>query len=97
MDVGAHQIAERLVHQAVAGQRGFAGKACGDDVQALMAAAAGAGVAGMLRGVIDQFDTFCIQRGEPGADERFDLGERQGAGAAHAGKTLRKGLTVTRA
>ena len=95
MDAGAHEFPERCMHKPMSGQRGFAGKRLGDDMQAVVATAACSRMAGVLVRVIDQFDAYGLKGGETRVDQRLDFGEGQGAVLAHAGKTLRKGLTVT--
>jgi len=91
------------MHQTVAPQPRLPGKGFGDDQQAVVpAAAAGAGVAGagvarMAGRIVDQLNLLRTQRGESLADEPGDAGSiaADECVAAHAGSTLRKGLTVT--
>ncbi len=86
------------MHQTVAPQPRLPGKGFGDDQQAVVpAAAAGAGVARMAGRIVDQLNLLRTQRGESLADEPGDAGSiaADECVAAHAGSTLRKGLTVT--
>lgn len=80
------------MHEAVTPQPRLPGKGCGDDQQAVVPAAApGAGMARMASRIVDQLESLRAQGSESLADEpghAFSV-------AAHAGSTLRKGLTVT--
>ena len=53
-----------------------------------MAAAAVAGMAGVLGAIVYDFEQLGFQRGEPLADDGMEIGGTQ------AGRVLRKGLTV---
>lgn len=69
-----HQLAERLVNHAVAGNGGLAGEARRDDGEAPVRAAAGtrAGVAGVLRALVHQVEFQRLERGEALADALRD-------------------------
>lgn len=82
--------------ETVARQRRFAGEGGGNDAQAVMPAAPGASVSGVEGGFIDDFDRLRRKRSQALAQQRLRLrGCRCVEGDAHAGKALRKGLTVT--
>lgn len=82
-----HQFAQSVVDQPVALQRGFSGKLVRDDQQAVVPASARAGVAGVLGGIVDEFQMKRRKEGEPFPHQRFDV--------AHAGKAFLNGLIVT--
>ena len=55
MDSTTHQFAEGVMDEPVACQRRFSAKTFGDDEQAVVAATACTGVAGVLGRVVNQF------------------------------------------
>ncbi len=87
MDAIWNKVLKCLINDTVPHYRRFAGKMRADDGHRKMAAAAVAGVSGMQRGVVLQFEQHRFQDGQ--ALTNF-VGER-----AQAGSVLRKGLTLT--
>ena len=91
VNTAVHQVAGGVLNQAMAGQAAETGKAGGADDDLEVGAAGRAGVTGMTGGVVDDLQ---LLRQQGGLQPRL----QEGRGVrAHAGKTLRKGLTVTRA
>ena len=74
MDRVLHQLAERLVNQAMAGHGGLADEAGRDDGDAPVRLPAGprAGVAGVLRALVDQVEGERLEGREPLADALLD-------------------------
>lgn len=97
MNPAAQQVAKRGMNQAVTAQPCLPGKSLRHDQQAVMSATvAGAGVTGVFRRIVDQFETDRRQGGESLADDcakvdRFGAGRR----VTHAGNTFLNGLTLT--
>ena len=68
-----HQIAESVIDQPVARDARFAGEGIGDDSDGVVAATAGgAGVAGMCRAIVSDFDTGRLELRQPCADLRLN-------------------------
>ncbi|MNT97330.1 hypothetical protein D3C72_2396330 [compost metagenome] len=87
MNALLHQVAERIVHHPLPLDARLAAETGADDQHIVVAAAFGAGVAGMGRAVVLDVEVFrrqCRQALAHGFDDR-----------AHAGSTLRNGLTLT--
>ena len=83
-----HQFAQSVVDEPVTLQCRFAGEMFRNDQQFVMpAAAARAGVSGMLRRIVDDFQAERGEEGEPFLQQCLDV--------AHAGKAFLNGLTVT--
>lgn len=88
MDAVSHQIACRLINQAMAGNRVFAGKSVGNNGQAVMATLAGTGMASVkVRFVVDG-EGYGIQALQ-------SLAQQLNCFGSHAGSTFLNGLTVT--
>lgn len=90
MDTALHQIADGFMDQAVSGEGIFADKRRRGDGQAEMTAFTCAGMSGMAMRFILDFEMRRCQDGEPLAQQGND-----GGMIAHAGRTFRKGFTVT--
>ena len=88
VDVSAHQVAGRGIDEPVARDRVVAGERGGDDSHLVVAALAGASMAGMAVRIIGDRERFRVQCRQPLA-QQFD-GFR-----AQAGRTFLNGLTVT--
>lgn len=86
MYFAAHQVADRVINQAVAGDRGLAGKHRGDDVQNEVAAIPGTGMAGVTVRLVFDGNRFRLQYGEALA-QQFKR--------THAGSAFLNGLTTT--
>ena len=84
-----HQFAQRVVDEPVTLQRRFSGEVRRNDQQAVVPALARAGVPGMLRGIVDQFELEWGKECESFPQQRFDC--------AHAGKAFLNGLIETSA
>lgn len=84
-----HQFAQGVVDHPVTLQRRFSGKLPRDDQQAVVPAFARTGVASMLCGIVDKFQSLGGQKGESFPQQRFNL--------CHAGKAFLNGLIVTSA
>jgi len=82
-----HQFAQSVVDQPVALQRRFSGELRGDDQQAVVPTPARAGVAGVLGGIVGEFQAERRKEGKLFPHQRFDI--------AHAGKAFLNGLIVT--
>lgn len=82
-----HQFAQCVVDQSVPLQRGFSGELRRNNHQAIVSAPAGAGVAGMLLGFVDKFQS---QRGK-----ECQSFVQQGFDFCHAGNAFLNGLMVT--
>ena len=97
MNPVGQQVAESGMNQAVATQPCLPGKNLRDDQQAVMpAAAADAGVTGVFRRIVDQFETNRRQGGESLANDCAKVGRfGAGRGITHAGSTFLNGLTLT--
>ena len=97
MNFTAHQVAQRIMDQAVAGEGRFSRKGGRYDVQTVMSAAAsGAFVPGMPGRIVDQPDFAGRQGGQPFAQVRFKIAGRAGLRqSVHAGRTFLNGLTLT--
>src|SRR5687767_14503313 len=69
-----HQLAERLIHHAVARDGGLTGEARRDDGEPPVRVAAGprAGMAGVLRALVDQLELERLERGEALTNSRGD-------------------------
>lgn len=74
-----HQLAERLVDEAVARERGLAGEGARDDGQPPVGAAAGpvAGVAAMALALVLELERLGLEDGEARADLLGGLGDAQ--------------------
>lgn len=88
MDTVPHEVTRGLEYQAVAGDAGLAGKSGRDDFDPVVAALAGAGVAGMTVRVVLNGECKGGEYGKPFAQVVDHVG-------AHAGSTFLNGLTVT--
>src|SRR5687768_3501742 len=100
MDVGPHQLRERVVYGAVTFDRRQTGESAADDLDAEMpAAVARAGVAGMAVAVVVDFEQLgCECAFERRADRIDPLFARQRSRLRHVhGSTGRNGRTSTRA
>ena len=84
-----HQFGQRVVDEPVTLQRRFSGEVLRDDQQAVVSALARAGVPGMLRGIVVDFEPQRGKESESFPQQRFDV--------AHAGKAFLNGLIVTSA
>src|SRR5687768_2118429 len=69
-----HQLAERLIHHAVARDGGLAGEARRDDGEPPVRVATGprAGMAGVLRAFVDEVELERLERGEALTNSRGD-------------------------
>lgn len=83
-----HQIAGGIEDHPVAGDGAFPGKYGGDDVEMVVAAAPGAGMAGVPVRIVTDGQRFGLQDGQPLAQQGDGVG-------AHAGSAFLNGLTVT--
>jgi len=97
MDFTTHQFAKGVVDESVPGQRRLAGERCRDDKQSVVTAtAAGAGMTGMQRRVVNQFQAQRLQSGQPFAQNGFEIAGRVlRRDLVHAGNAFLKGLTLT--
>jgi len=88
MNAAAHQVASRIIDQPMPGDGVFAGKGGCHDVEFVMPAIPGTGMAGMAMRFVFDGDAERIQRDKP-------LTQQLDGFAAHAGSTFLNGLTVT--
>lgn len=88
MNLAAHQVAHRIIDDAMPAKRIFAGEGGGNYMNFVMAAVAGAGMAGVQMGFVLDGQGDRIENGQSLA-EPFD-----GVGI-HAGSTFLNGLMVT--
>lgn len=86
MYFSAHQVADGVINQAVAGDRVLAGKGGGDDVQHEVAAVFRTGMAGVTMRLVFDNERIRSQYGEALA-QQFRR--------AHAGRAFLNGLTTT--
>ena len=96
MNAAAHQVADQRKDLAMPRNGALPGERGRDKQKPVMAAIAGARMAGMEVGVVGKFEALRRQRCEPLAQQGFEIIARAGAFRLHqAGRTFLNGLTVT--
>ena len=88
MNPPAHKVSGRIINQSMTGDCVLAHKDWGDDVELVVAAILGAGMAGMAMRLVLYHDGLGLQDSKP-------LAQQFNGVAAHAGRAFLNGLTVT--
>lgn len=88
MNPAAHEVARRVVDQAMPGDGVFAGKDGGDDVELEVPAILGSGMAGVAMRLVLDGDGLWLQHGQA-------LAQQLDGCVAQAGKAFLNGLTPT--